>query len=115
MPVELSKKDRRIAGELIAKGLEAEFAKCLELAYRITLRWKNGETDVRNSYYKLFTQLTDFDKHIASRYDGMSGSRYTGAVADLIFEGWIKESDISEMQEETKNEIMTWVQLKRSR
>lgn len=72
----LSKKDKRIARELIEKGLQAEFRHGLLEMDPIIQQWKNKQSENREAYHNLYKALTDFDKHIAIRYDRITGSRY---------------------------------------
>jgi len=76
MYIELSKREKKLARELIEKGLREEFKRGM-LSFDVILQqWKNEDGDVKENYYKIFNAVTDFDKQIARRYDGMTGSKY---------------------------------------
>ncbi|MBK8983480.1 MAG: hypothetical protein IPM38_14475 [Ignavibacteria bacterium] len=101
----LSKREKRIAREIIEKGLQVEYAKALNDAYTVLQNWKNKETDNRDAYHLLFKTVRDNDKHIARRYDGMRGSDYIDIIAAQLIDGIISEDDLKEFREETQIEI----------
>jgi hypothetical protein len=101
----LSKREKKIARELIEKGLLIEFGKILEEAGGIIEDWKNKKTDNRAAYYLLFDSVKTNDKHIARRYDGLTGSRYIFTVAGLLADGIISEEDIQEFRKEVQDKI----------
>lgn len=59
-----------------------------------------------DTYLKLYAKTANFDKHIALRYDKMSGSRYFITVAYLFCEGILTREDISLFSEEVQQEIL---------
>lgn len=108
---ELTKKEKKIARDIIEKGVQAEFKAGLENASKVIEEWKNKKLDNREAYHKLFKTVKDQDKLIAKRYDGMTGSRYLVTVAVILYEGQITEEDIKDFSEETKAVIKRWVTL----
>ncbi len=92
--MELSKSKKKIAREIIVKGLQNEFAKGLSDADKILSAWKNFQSDNRDTYHVLYKHITDFDKHIAMRYDGMTGSRYLLVILRQLQDGMISEKDL---------------------
>jgi len=94
--MELSKKDNRAARDIIEKGVQREFANGLNEANAVIQKWKNNHLGNREAYHLLFKKITDFDKHIARRYDGMSGSRYFITIENLFAEEIITEEDIKD-------------------
>ncbi len=103
--ITLSKREKKIAREIIEKGLQVEFAKALYDADTVLQNWKSKETDNRTAYHKLYKTVKDNDKHIARRYDGMTGSRYIDTIAAQLADGIISNDDLKEFTEETQNEI----------
>jgi hypothetical protein len=95
--MELSKPDRRTAREIIEKGLQQEYSKGLDMAYRILADWKAGNKTNREAYQDLFSHILNYDKHIATRYDDMKGSTYLFIIAGQIIEGVVEESEIQRM------------------
>lgn len=104
--ITLSKRDKKIAREIIEKGLQIEFAKSLYDADTVLQAWKNKETDNRTAYHALYKTVKDNDKHIARRYDGMRGSDYIDTIAAQLIDGIISIDDLKEFSEETQKEIM---------
>lgn len=98
--MELSKKDKKTAREIIEAGLQKEFAKGLFEADTILTEWKNKAIDNREAYYSLYKQIASFDKHIARRYDDMKGSTYLFIIAAQLSDGIISENDLDEFSEE---------------
>ncbi|MEE1345406.1 MAG: hypothetical protein U0K49_11510 [Segatella copri] len=49
---------------------------------------------------KLYDKVYQFDKHIARRYDGMSGGRYYITVCYLYYDGVLTDEDIREFDDE---------------
>ncbi len=109
--LELSKKERKIARSIIETGIQREFQKGLNSIDSILLNWKDNKTDNRESYHLVYKTLTDFDKHIASRYDGMTGSKYLFIIAAQLNDGIITEDDLMELSGETIQKIKFMIQL----
>ncbi len=103
--MELSKQEKKVAREIIETGLQKEFAKGLFDADTILHQWKNKSTDNRDAYHLLFKKITDFDKHIARRYDGMTGSKYLFVIAAQFQDGIISESDLEKCSERVKQAV----------
>src|SRR4051812_2917779 len=112
---ELSKREKKIAREIIDKGVQAEFKTGLEKAKRVITEWENGTTDNREAYHKLFKTIKEHDKGIARRYDGLSGSRYLITVAAILFDEQITEEEISDFSDETKQSIRSLISLWKNR
>jgi len=97
--MELSKSEKKIVREIIEIGLQREFAKGLTKADSILEGWKNHLKDNRESYHLLYKQITQFDKHIARRYDNMTGSNYLFVLAGQYAENVISETDLANVPE----------------
>jgi len=105
----LSKKDKKIARQIIEKGLQKEFAKGLYDFDSILHDWKTGKSDHRTAYHTLYKKVRDFDKHIARRYDGLTGSRYLSVVVALIMDKIISEEETSDFSPEAQELIERWL------
>lgn len=103
--MELSKKDKKVAREIIEKGVQREFANGLNAANAVIQKWKSNHLTNREAYHLLFKKITDFDKHIAHRYDAMRGSRYFITIANLFAEEIITEEDIKDFSQEVIEEL----------
>ena len=106
--MELSKREKKIARELIEKGLQKEFAKALADSREILSGQLIEEVDNKGTYYLLYTHITDFDKHIARRYDGMRPSNYLLIIAAQLNEGFITENDLDSLPEEIKQDVLSF-------
>ena len=104
--LQLSKKDKKVARAIIEKGLLKEFAKGLFDADSVLHDWKNKVRDNRESYHLLFKTVKEFDKHIAKRYDGMTGSKYIFVIAGQLIDGIIDETDLKELSEDVQQVII---------
>jgi predicted transcriptional regulator len=106
MSIELSKRDKRIARELIEKGLQKEFQQGLQQLDAILQKWKNEQQDNKDVYHQLYKSVHDFDKHIARRYDNMKGSTYLLILVAQLIDGLISEEDLAEMDPGVRNSIL---------
>ncbi|MEO8151382.1 MAG: hypothetical protein ABI723_27370 [Bacteroidia bacterium] len=104
--MELSKKDKKTARELIEKGLQKEFANGLSEADAILRNWKNNQTDNQAAYQLLYKMIIKFDKHIGRRYDGMTGSNYIFIVAAQLADEVVSKDDLKEFSPEVKAAIL---------
>ena len=102
---QLSKREKKIAREIIEKGVQAEFKAGLEKAKQVISEWEKGEIDNRDGYHKLFKVIKDHDKIIQRRYDDMTGSRYLMTVAAILFDKQISEEEINDFSDEAKQYI----------
>ncbi|NII25332.1 hypothetical protein HB364_09580 [Pseudoflavitalea sp. X16] len=111
MSIELSKKDKRIARELIEKGLQKEFQQGLQQFDAILQKWKNEQQDNRDTYHNLYKTVRDFDKHIARRYDNMRGSTYLMILAAQLADKLISEDELTEMNPDARNAVISWARV----
>lgn len=103
--MELSKEQKKIARGIIEEGLLREFAKGLSDTDAILKEWKNKGKNPREAYHALYRHIATFDKHIARRYDGMTGSKYLFIIAAQLRDGVIAEEDLNEFLPEVKGAI----------
>ncbi|MEO5908105.1 MAG: hypothetical protein ABIR50_11180 [Ginsengibacter sp.] len=98
--MDLSKANKKVAREVIEKGLELEFANGLKKADEALQKWKYHDLGNKEAYHLLFKTIIDFNEHIAARYDAMTGSKYFTTVADLFTDRIITEADIKDFSPE---------------
>lgn len=103
--MELSKKDKKVAREIIEKGLQQEFANGLNQFQTVLTNWNDYKTDNRTTYHKLYDLVITFDRHIAQRYDKMSGSSYLFIIAGQLNDNIISETDLKELSNEAKRTV----------
>ena len=110
--MEFSKKNKKVAREVIEKGLQTEFANGLKKAQKVIETWKENKKENREAYHLLFSTVYDFDKHIADRYDGMSGSKYFYTIVEQFADGIITEDDLKDFSPEVREKIISMKQLR---
>ena len=113
--IELTKSQKKISRELVEVGLQREcqsFKKEIE-QFTSSSEWKTGNP--QELYYKLYDIVITFDKHIARRYNGLSGSRYFNAVLDLFYNDILIPEDIARFDIEVQNKLVSkknlWLQM----
>ena len=104
---ELNKEQKKIARRLIDIGLERE---CAVFNLRMkTLAGHHLNTRLakpnHQRYLDIYKLTNEFDKHIADRYDGLTGSRYFMTVVNLYCDGVLKDEDIIEFDEDVFMQI----------
>ena len=121
--ISLTKADKRKCRELIHIGLERECEKYVkemqELACKpIPLaelnepyREENGwsvEGPWHKRYIALYKKTREYDKHVANRYDGMSGGHYIDGVLGLYLDGIISDEEIAPLSEEPREFLLRY-------
>ena len=109
--MEFSKSERAKARELLKKALEIEFAMGLQKFDKILEDWKYRKTETRESYYAIFQEVKDFDKHIAWRYDGVRNDDLEFIIIQLFNENILTEKDL----EVFRSEIQAFIKMKGKR
>ncbi len=106
MYLELKKPEKKIARQIIEKGLQKEYVTGIEKLERIIGKWKNKESDNKETYQLLCKTLIQYDKHIARRYDYIGGSKYAFTIACQLADGVISKNDLEDFCAETKKIII---------
>ena len=104
--MDLSKKDKKAAREIIEKGLQKEMAQGLDDFYIILNSWREKKSDNLDAYHQLYKKITKFDTHISRRYDYVTGSRYLLTVSALLYDDVISECDLSCFSEEVREYLI---------
>ncbi|HEY1871070.1 MAG TPA: hypothetical protein VGG71_08435 [Chitinophagaceae bacterium] len=115
MYYELPKKDKKLARQLMDKGLLVEFEQGLKNFDAILQEWKAGNGDIKETYYKIFTAVKEFDKHIARRYDGIGGSRYLETVIEQLEDDLYDISEIDGFSPEVRDDTLRFVKFRKER
>ncbi|MFS2187887.1 hypothetical protein ACCC92_14515 [Mucilaginibacter sp. Mucisp84] len=108
---ELSKKDKKIVRELIDKGIAEDFRKGMQHFDQLIQQLKISAETPQEQYYKLFNEVRDFDKQIGRMYDGRTGSRYLGILANQIAIGLIDLSELEDLNTDVKERLIRHVNL----
>jgi hypothetical protein len=105
--MDFSKADNKVARKLFEVALQRELKKEMQVFSEILDQWKTQQPeDNKADYYKIFTAVTDFDKHIARRYDGLRNSWFFDTVIAMLLDKTIMQSDLEDFSEEAKSEIL---------
>ncbi len=102
---ELTKSEKKLARQIIEKGLQIEFAKGIEQHSEIIEQWKSENTDSRDAYLKLYKSVISYDKHISKRYDDMKGSTYLFIIAGQLADGIISPEDIKVFSKDIRSRL----------
>jgi hypothetical protein len=77
--MELSKKEKQLARELIAKGLQEDLKRGLSTFETMLQEWRGFDGDQRDPYNNFCDAVKDYRKSITERYD----NRFI-SITDLI-------------------------------
>ncbi len=102
--IELTKSQKKIARKLIDLGLQRECTKFMQSTKDFMDKSASTE-DAHDAYLKLYDKVYKFDKHIARRYDGMSGGRYYITICSQYYDGVLTDEDIREFDDELYNKL----------
>ncbi len=109
MPYELPKSQKKIAREIIEKGLQREYQNGIKKVDAVIEKWKSGKLENRDAYISIYKKLTSHDKHLARRYDNMSGSKYLIIISGQVADGVISFEELSELNDQAKQVIKNWL------
>ncbi|MDQ0636817.1 hypothetical protein QF042_000382 [Pedobacter sp. W3I1] len=105
--MDFSKADNKVARKLFEVALQRELKKEMQAFSKILDQWKTQQPeDNREDYYKIFTAIKDFDKHIARRYDGLRNSWFFDTIIGMLLDQTLTQSDLEDFSEEAKSEIL---------
>lgn len=103
--LQLSKREKKLARELIEKDLTIEYENGIEKVNKVITQWKSGKLIQKEAYLKMYDTLINHDNKISKRYDYMSGSKYIYTVAELLADGIISKKDIEAFNDDTKQAL----------
>ena len=92
--LELTKPEKKIARQIIEKGLQKEYVDGILKLDNIISRWKVNQLNNRDAWMELYESLTKQDKHISGRYDYLSGSKYLHVIAAQLADRIIDQDDL---------------------
>lgn len=116
--MELTKADKKLCRQLMHVAIERECEKFVKDIQKLASKSipmselnqpyqeENGhhvQGPWHKRYIDIFRKVQIFDKHIAQRYDGVSGSSYIQCILDLYCNGIITDEDIAPFSEEPRN------------
>ena len=106
--MELSKKDKKLAREIIEKGLNLEFERALSRSEQVLKEWRAQALANHEAYQKLYRHIKDYDKRIAQLYDGLRPAAYLEVIAVQYRDGFITDEDIAGLSEEARKVLQRW-------
>ena len=106
MPIELNKKEKKLARELIQKSLQIECAMFIEETEALIDKHKREGKTSHEIYLKLYEKTQTFDKHIARRYDYLRGSTYFLVLLGLVNDKILSQEDINRFDEDVRRELL---------
>jgi hypothetical protein len=109
MTYELPKLQKKVAREIIEKGLQREYQNGIEKVDAVIKKWKSGKLDNREAYLSMYKKLTSHDKHLARRYDNMSGSKYLMIISGQVADGIISFDELDGLNDQAKQVIKNWL------
>ena len=104
--LDLSKSQKKIARQLIETGLLKEFENGIRKIDKVISAWKEGRSEIKETYYQIFEKLNKFDKHIGQRYDGMKSSEYMYIIASQLVDGVIPIESLDQFDQDVKDKIL---------
>lgn len=109
MPYELPKSQKKIARQIIEMGLQREYQNGIEKVDAVIEKWKSGKLDNRDAYVSIYKKLTSHDKHLACRYDNMSGSKYLMIISEQVADGVISFDELGELDDQARQVVQNWL------
>ena len=121
--ITLTKGDKRKCRELIHIGLERECEKFVRQMQQLANKpiplaelnkpysEENGrsvEGPWHKRYIALYKKTASFDKHVAHRYDGMTGGHYIDGVLGLYIDDIITDEEIAPLSDEPREFLTTY-------
>lgn len=103
--LELTKSQKRIARQIIDIGLQREYEAGIKKLDMIISHWKKEELSNSDAYMKLYRSLTSHDKHIAKRYNRMTGSWYLHIIAAQLADEVIADEELNDFPEDIRQKI----------
>ncbi|TVR79388.1 MAG: hypothetical protein EA412_06600 [Chitinophagaceae bacterium] len=107
MYFELPKSQKKIARQVIEKGLQKEFVNGLKKVDGLIEKWKSDKLDNREAYHKVYAAINEHDKHIGRRYDYMSGSKYLLILAAQLADNVITINDLKDFNDDVREKIIS--------
>lgn len=110
MRMELTKNQKKEARELIRIALERECSRFL--LETDTFMQKTCEAvNPHERYLGLYDKVKEFDKYLARRYDGLTGSTYFPTLAGLCSDGVLTAEDMESLDGDLRNKLLHWLKI----
>ena len=103
-----SKRDKKLLRDIIEKGLQKEFKSGIEQLETIIRVWRQRQIDTSDVYRQLNETMSEHDKSIARRYDQITETNFVQIVAAQLADELIDESDLQELSDDIRQQIIQW-------
>jgi len=117
--MELPKSQKKVARELIQLGLQRQCRSFMKKTVKFVNDSKKIKENPHEHYLDLFKMIMTFDKYIAMRYDGLTGSYYYDTVFCLFRDGVLTEKDIKRFDVEIQKKLLAakaeWISICKER
>src|SRR5680860_1280435 len=101
----LSKLQKRLDRKVLDKGRLKDYERANERTASLIDQWRDGQSDHRKAYLDIYSHVVKYDKHVARRYDRMTGSRYLFIIAAQLGDKCITRQDLEEFNPEVIEKI----------
>jgi enamine deaminase RidA (YjgF/YER057c/UK114 family) len=89
--------------------LQREYQSGIEKVEAVIAKWKSGKLDNRQAYISIYKKLSKHDKHLARRYDNMSGSKYLMIISGQVADGVVSFEELGELNDQARQVIQNWL------
>lgn len=101
MYYELTKSQKKIARQIIDKGLEEHYKRGLTDIQDIIDKWREGKYEnTKKAYMEMFQRVKKNDNNIANIYNNKGGSRWLEIIYMQLVDGVITMNDVKDLGEE---------------
>lgn len=110
MRMELTKNQKKEARELIRIALERECNRFLSETDSFMQETREA-VNPHERYLELYGKVKKFDKYLARRYDGLTGSAYFPTLAGLCSDGVLTAEDMESLDDGLRNKLLHWLKI----
>lgn len=107
---DLTKSQKKIARQIIEKGLRQDYINGILKVKKIVDSWNKDDNDQKDTYLKLYSTVIKHDKQISRKYDSLTGSRYVLTIMTQLSEGLITREDLEGFPDDLKQKIIKFVE-----
>ena len=103
----LTKAQKKAARTLIDTALERDCASFIQKISKLAEKPLIAVDKPHHArYIELYKAVETFDKHLADRYDGITGGKYFDTVSYLLADGCLTDEDLLICDEMMKSELI---------
>ena len=103
--VDLSKSQKKLARQVIEKGLEKEYRNGILKVENVISEWKKDSIKNKDTYLKMYEMLIGHDKYIGRKYGELKGSDYLFIIAKQLGDGIIAVEDVMDFDDDVKQKL----------